>query len=96
MNRKRYDWTGVDWSKPDAQIAADLGCTRVAVHRHRKAFEIDPPVKQRKAKPIRAKEWKQRARAVLAWLATPDDADAEEIAAQTDAMIKEASKLTAR
>jgi len=93
--KQTYDWTGVDWTKPDAKIAKQLGCSRVAVHSRRKAYEIDPPVKQRKPKPITRREWMQRARAVLEWLAMEcPEMDVQEIEKQTDSMIEEARKLT--
>lgn len=33
--RRRYDWTGVDLSRAAAVIAAELGCSREAVHQRR-------------------------------------------------------------
>jgi hypothetical protein len=93
--KRTYDWSSVDWTQPDSKIAKQLGCSRVAVHSRRKAYEIDPPLKQRKPKPITRKEWVQRARVVLEWLATEcPEMDAHEIEQQVDAMTEEARKLT--
>ena len=38
-----YDWTGVDWSKTSREIAATLGCTTAAVHRHRQLYTLQCP-----------------------------------------------------
>jgi hypothetical protein len=47
---RRYDWSGVDWSERDVDIAARLGCSREAVRRMRGASGKPPsPLKHRRA-----------------------------------------------
>lgn len=43
----RDQWQNVDWSKPDSEIATELGISRQLVYEKRKSFGKKPPVRRR-------------------------------------------------